>query len=213
MGGRNLLVFSDNRQDAAFFAPFFERTSRDQALRAAVFRVLRKEGQAIGLEDLAQLVYRELRRDGFKLYDRLASEPMGSTQTKDRLLAMIVAEFCTEGLTRISLESLGLVRVSYDDRGVRNVSSAIERAVPVLNGKGAALAHLLLGLMRRYRAINSLDHRLDLSDDSIWGDAQAQERRAWTKTKESGSRLVRTLIPTGQSENRFTWFFLQEAGA
>lgn len=29
MAGRNLLVFSDNRQDAAFFAPFFERTSRE----------------------------------------------------------------------------------------------------------------------------------------------------------------------------------------
>jgi hypothetical protein len=26
IGGRNLLVVSDNRQDAAFFAPFFERT-------------------------------------------------------------------------------------------------------------------------------------------------------------------------------------------
>ena len=43
MQGRNLLVFADNRQDAAFFAPFFERTARDQALRAAMVQALRRE--------------------------------------------------------------------------------------------------------------------------------------------------------------------------
>jgi ATP-dependent helicase YprA (DUF1998 family) len=206
LGGRNLLVFSDNRQDAAFFAPFFERTSRDQALRAAIFRVVRKEGEALSLEDLTQLVYRELRREGFKLYDRFARDPMGNSQTKDRLLAMIVAEFCTEGLTRISLESLGLVRVTYDEKGVRNAAGGIERAVPTLRGKAVGLVHFLLDAMRRYRAINSLDHRLDLEDDSIWGEAQAQERRAWTKAREGGSRVVRSVIPSGQSENRFTSF-------
>ena len=212
MGGRNLLVFSDNRQDAAFFAPFFERTSRDIALRAAVSRALRNEDEGLNLEDLSQLVYRELRRDGFKLYDRGARDPLGNTQTRDRLLAMIVAEFCTEGLTRISLESLGLVRVGYHERGVREASAAIERYVPELSGKGEKLAHFFLNLMRRYRAINSLDNRLDLEDDSIWGEAQAQERRAWTKTRETGSRLLRTLIPSGKSDNRFTWFLCNKLG-
>ena len=32
---RRLLVFADNRQDAAFFAPFFERTARDQGQRGS----------------------------------------------------------------------------------------------------------------------------------------------------------------------------------
>ncbi len=212
MGGRNLLVFSDNRQDAAFFAPFFERTSRDLALRAAISRVLKKEDESLNLEDLAQLVYRELRRDGFKLYDRLARDPMGNTQTKDRILAMIVAEFCTEGLTRISLESLGLVRVGYHERGFREVSAVIERAVPPLSGKGEGVAHFILSLMRRYRAINHLDNRLDLEDDSIWGEGQAQQRRAWNKTREGRSRLIRTLIPLGQSDNRITWFLCNKLG-
>ncbi len=39
--GRNLLTFSDNRQDAAFFAPYFERTSFDIALRSAIRNVLK----------------------------------------------------------------------------------------------------------------------------------------------------------------------------
>ncbi|WP_271567555.1 hypothetical protein, partial [Bradyrhizobium sp. CCBAU 11386] len=123
--------------------------------------------------------------------------------TKDRLLSMIVAEFCTEGLTRISLESLGLVTVTYDDRGVRNTVAAITRAVPALKDNAVGLVHFVLDVMRRYRAINSLDHRIDLEDDSIWGEAQAQERRAWTRTKEGPSRLLRTIMPTGRSDNRF----------
>lgn len=212
MGGRNLLVFSDNRQDAAFFAPFFERTSRDQAVRAAIFRVLKEEGEPISLEDLTQGVYRQVRREGFKLYDRMARETMGSNATKDRLLAMLVAEFCTEGLTRISLESLGLVKVSYDSRGLRNVSAAVEKTVPELKGKGDRIVHFILLLMRRYRAITSLDNRLDLEDDSMWGETQAQLRRAWTKTNEGGSTWIRSLIPSGQSENRFTWFLVHKLG-
>lgn len=212
MGGRTLLVFSDNRQDAAFFAPFFERTSRDQALRAALFRVLKKEGEAISLEDLSQSVYRELKRDGFKLYDRLARDPMSTSKTKDRLLAMIIAEFCTEGLTRISLESLGLVSVTYDAKGFESTSDAVARAVPALKNKTTGIVHFLLDVMRRYRAINDLDHRLDLEDDTIWGEGQAQKTRAWTRTKQGTSTLARSLIPSGQSENRFTWFLCNKLG-
>lgn len=212
MGGRNLLVFSDNRQDAAFFAPFFERTSRDQALRAAIFRFLRKEGEPVNLDDLTQSVYRQLKKDGFKLYERFAREPMGSSPTKDRLLGMIVAEFCTEGLTRISLESLGLVKVQYDAKGLRRTAEAMERAVPALKGKAEAIAHFFLLLMRRHRAIPDLDHRLDLEDESLWGEGQAQTRRVCTKTNEGNLSFARTLIPSGHADNRFTWFLVNQLG-
>lgn len=212
MGGRNLLVFSDNRQDAAFFAPFFERTSRDLSIRAAVFRSLESEDDPLSLEDLALLVYRELKRSGFKLYDRFARDPMGNTPTRDRLLGMIVAEFCTEGLTRISLESLGLVKVRYNERGLRETSAAIAHAVPRLAENSNHISLLILDLMRRFRAINSLDNRLDLEDDSLWGEGQAQERRAWTKSQEGHARVVRSLIPSGQVDNRFTWFLCNKLG-
>lgn len=206
MGGRNLLVFSDNRQDAAFFAPFFERTSRDIAIRAAIFRVMKQETEPLNLEDLSDCVYRVLKRNGFRLYDRLASDPMSNSRTKDRLLAMIVAEFCTEGLSRISLESLGLLQVGYHRRGVEAAAFAIESAVPRFTGKGESIVNLILLLIRRSRSINDLDNRIDLEDDSIWGEYQAQKSRAWSKTRESASKFIRTLIPSNQSDNRITWF-------
>ncbi len=67
MGGRNLLVFSDNRQDAAFFAPFFERTSREQAIRAAILDTI-KQGGETDIDNLVGSVQRHLRVDGLRLY-------------------------------------------------------------------------------------------------------------------------------------------------
>ena len=73
MDGRKMLVFSDNRQDAAFFAPFFERTSRDQAIRAAIAKAVAKDVGELQIEDLRDAVYTAVRnsgRRGFPLYRR-----------------------------------------------------------------------------------------------------------------------------------------------
>ena len=113
MQGRNLLVFADNRQDAAFFAPFFERTARDQALRAAMVKALSREtNEALDLMGLRDGVWKSLRRSGFRLYDRRNPEALSSNAAKDRLMALIVAELCG-GPRRLSLESLGLITVQY----------------------------------------------------------------------------------------------------
>lgn len=151
-------------------------------------------------------------RQGFKGYrEYFGREAMGTKQTKKAVLAMIAAEFCTAGLTRISLESLGIVKVGYDQAGMRRVADAVGLAVQSLEGSAEGVAHFILSLMRRYRAINDLDGLLHLDDD-VWGDAQAQVPRAWTKSRGTRSRLVRTLIPAGGAENRTTWFLCQKLG-
>ncbi|MCK5905362.1 MAG: hypothetical protein KAG86_08765, partial [Gammaproteobacteria bacterium] len=58
LNGKNLLTFSDNRQNAAFFAPYFERTAGDLALRTAIFQVLRKADEPMDLMLLAEEVYK-----------------------------------------------------------------------------------------------------------------------------------------------------------
>ena len=124
MQGRNLLVFADNRQDAAFFAPFFERTARDQALRAAMVQALRREtNEALDLMGLRDGVWTQLRRSGFKLYDRRNPEPLSSSAAKDRLMALIAAELCG-GPLRLSLESLGLITVQYEGEICAKVGDA-----------------------------------------------------------------------------------------
>src|SRR5207248_3329944 len=114
MDGRKVLAFSDNRQDAAFFAPFFERTSRDQAIRAAVCKAIVSKQDAVQLEDLRDAVSKTLRnagRRGFPLYRRDGVEEQKGEQVKKAILNWTVAEFCSPSNSRLSLESLGLVAV------------------------------------------------------------------------------------------------------
>lgn len=212
MGGRNLLVFSDNRQDAAFFAPFFERTSREQAVRGALFRVLREEHEPVGLDDLARATYRQLKCEGFEVYTHLRGVALSALQAEEAVLGMIAAEFCTEGLTRISLESLGLVGVGYHERGFHKAATAISALGTLRADEARSLVELILALMRRSRAINDLGRRLALDDAQLWGEAQAQRGRSWTKRKEGRSRLVRQLIPSPPAENRITWFLSNKLG-
>lgn len=69
----------------------------------------REEDEASDLRVLRDGVWRELRRDGFQLYDRRDSEPISRTAAKDRLFALLATEVCAGGMLRLSLEVLGLV--------------------------------------------------------------------------------------------------------
>lgn len=197
MQGRNLLVFADNRQDAAFFAPFFERTSRDQSIRAAIHQVLEESDQPIDLRNLQQRAWRHLQRDGFLLFDRRALDPLPTDIAKDRLLALIVAEFCTGGLSRISLEGLGLAAVDYED--LRPVEQAMAIASPNHASLMPRICRFLLNIIRKSRAIDNHGSLLDLTDASIWGEGQASNAIAWALTRTDSSRRLRTLLPQGQA--------------
>ncbi|WP_171022050.1 DEAD/DEAH box helicase [Cohaesibacter sp. CAU 1516] len=203
MKGRNLLVFADNRQDAAFFAPFFERTSRDQALRAAMVRSLDRAGEeALSLQGLKDGVWRELRKEGFRLYDRRNPEPFGNDEVKDRLFALIAAEICS-GNMRLSLEALGLMDVRYEgeERIVRDLEKALPHDKIHLAG---AIVRFLLDRMRFSRAINDLDI-IDLTDSSIWGPGKDNKQISWSETRTNSSSWLNTLRPAPGSNNRISW--------
>lgn len=56
-GGRRLLAFSDNRQDAAFFAPYLQRTSQDILLRWAMMQAFDEGGGRQTLKSLTDNVH------------------------------------------------------------------------------------------------------------------------------------------------------------
>ena len=210
MKGRNLLVFADSRQDAAFFAPFFERTARDQAIRAAMVRALRREtDEPPDLLGLRDGVWSMLRRDGFRLYDRRNPEPMSTANAKDRLLALLAAEVCG-GPLRVSLESLGLVKVAYEraDAISRRLAN---RLPPDRQELASGLVKFLLDLIRHSRSINSLEV-IDLTDESIWGEGQASSNISWSLTRTNASRRLRTLLPETGRSNRPLWVLVDRLG-
>jgi ATP-dependent helicase YprA (DUF1998 family) len=210
MHGRNLLVFADNRQDAAFFAPFFERTARDQALRAAIVQTLRRDtNEALDLMGLRDGVWTSLRRTGFKLYDRRNPEPLSSSAAKDRLMALIAAELCG-GPLRLSLESLGLITVQYEGSS-RIAQRLTERVAPEHRGLVPALVRFLLDLIRQSRAINTLEN-VDLTDESIWGEGLASPDISWSRTRTHPSRRLRTLLSEPGRRNRPLWVLVDRLG-
>jgi hypothetical protein len=55
--GRKLLSFSDNRQAAAFFAPYFQKTSFDIALRTALWQVVSNAATLLDFPQLTRAVF------------------------------------------------------------------------------------------------------------------------------------------------------------
>ena len=210
MKGRNLLVFADSRQDAAFFAPFFERASRDQAIRSSIVRVLEKCDEGIDISELSDDTWRELKQTGFRLYDRSGPDPLRENRAKQRLLALIVAEFCT-GNSRLSLESYGLAAVDYEN--MEKVSQHLAKKFPQHEKITRPLVSFLLDLIRRSRAIDNPEGLLDLSDSSIWGEGLASAKISWDLVSKSNLKRQRGLLPqTEKGYTAATWVLRERLG-
>jgi len=204
MGARNLLVFSDNRQDAAFFAPFFERTSREQAVRSSILRTIEAGGR-MDIDNLVGTVLRDLRADGLRLY-RPGVLPEIETGSNEllRLKALIVAEFTVFGRGRLSLEGFGLIGIDYDQ--ILHLVQAVRQALPAaMQNYSEGYVRYLLKMIREHRAIAERESgMIDLTDESIWTRIAAQQARCVTRERNPHTTLPLSLLPVAGRQNRFT---------
>ena len=203
MQGRKLLAFSDNRQDAAFFAPFFERTSRDMAVRGGILDALKN-----GPIDLGNLVVNtryKLAENGLRLYSS-GVEPERRTGSAEELLlkALIVAELTVFGKGRLSLEGFGLLSVDYEhlDRIIRRVSTVLPEPLQLHT---ESWVRWLLKSAREYRAI-AYDGSggIDLEDASIWREINAQRNRCVALDRNQYTSLPLHYMPAAGYQNRYT---------
>ena len=204
LAGRNLLVFSDNRQDAAFFAPFFERTSREQAVRAAIMRAVEASGQ-MDIDNLVGAVERELKADGLRLYKPGVAPVLETGPNQHlRLKALIAAELTVFGRGRLSLEGFGLIGVEYKD--LDRLIRAVKSKMPAkMQPHAEAFTRYLLKVVREHRAIGEKGSgMIDLEDESIWTRIAAQRNRCLARQKNPHTSLALALIPAAGYQNRFT---------
>lgn len=213
--GRSLLAFSDNRQDAAFFAPFVERVSRVEALRGAVSAAVTASDEALDLQSAMAGVSARLRRSGFTLYDRANLEvPLQGEALGGRLLALIVAEVTLGGRGRQSMEAFGLLGVSHVglERIFRDATRALETH-PKLQHLVAPTIQLVLMMMRQSRAISNMGHRIDLTDESIWGRGLGSSEIAWDLKRSADASRLRALLPARpSSQTRLSWLLRERLG-
>jgi len=105
--GRKLLVFSDSRQDAAFFAPYLERTYQQILRRRLILQTLEEDQEAkdgdLRMEDMVSRVRKRAERCGLFL----------PTDSRDKRNSTVYKWLMQEFVAldrRISLEGLGLMQ-------------------------------------------------------------------------------------------------------
>ena len=105
--GRKLLNFTDSRQNAAFFAPYLERSHERSMRRALIMRTIRAMKSAssvpVRLQDLVQPLLNQAKSFG------LFSAQDSPIDREKRMAKWLMLDFAALD-RRISLEGLGLIR-------------------------------------------------------------------------------------------------------
>lgn len=152
---RKLLVFADNRQDAAHQAGYMSDRHRQFALRHAIEAAVTQAGSGgIALQDLPAQVLEIFKAIGLAKRNLTRDEEKYWRHTLEFETA---AEFCRATHQRIALENLALVEVQYEflDRLLADPRFArICDKAGITEEKGAVLLRAILDFMRRRRAVS-----------------------------------------------------------
>ncbi|MGM0608261.1 MAG: DEAD/DEAH box helicase [Candidatus Muiribacteriota bacterium] len=214
MFGRNILTFSDNRQNAAYFAPYFQRTAGDLALRSAIFDVIEKaEDDGLDIGDLSEDIYFYWEKTGEPVVFNSAGDLIKSdkrSKKTERIKGLVAAEFCTPGGRRNSLESLGLVRVSYKKREYKKLIKEVEEIIPNrFKDQAESITNIMLESIRRVKAISPID-KVDMTDPTIWGE-NFKSKKSFELMNSGGKKKSSNLyywVPQDDKNhhNRRTWY-------
>ncbi len=154
-GDRKLLVFADNRQDAAHQAGYTSDKHRSFALRHVIAqKVLAAGADGIHLSELPEMVFEE-----FKIIGVIEGRPARPQRVNwvNALTFEVANEFTRFTRQRISLENLGIVAVDYEFLDeVARVSTFLQAAqIAKLSPQIAiCLTRAFLDFMRARRAVD-----------------------------------------------------------
>ena len=154
-GDRKLLVFADNRQDAAHQAGYMGDRHRQFALRHAIEQAVGDAGaNGIALQDLPLRVLEIFQAMGLAKRNLTRDE---STHWRHTLEYEAAGEFCRATHQRIALENLALVEVQYE---FLDKLAADKRFIDICQRadltpeKALVLVRAILDFMRRRRAVS-----------------------------------------------------------
>jgi ATP-dependent helicase YprA (DUF1998 family) len=213
MQGRTLLSFADNRQNAAYFAPYFERTAGQLALRTAIYHVLCAENEPLNFTDLAHFILKYWKKQGDPVvYDADGKLIESQTLKREQVIGLTAAEFCTPGGRRNSLEALGLVRITLESRKLSKLIKEVEKIIPEpLQSYVGPLVSILLETIRREKAITNLAD-VDMRDPHLWSEPYSNHR-SFELYKINPKVTNGWIPPEGRNyHNRRTWYLIERLG-
>jgi ATP-dependent helicase YprA (DUF1998 family) len=151
---RKLLVFSDNRQEAAHQAGYMGDRHKQFALRHAIYSVISDSPEGVALNSIKTRLLDKFQAMG------LVKKNLGTDERKYWLEAIeyeTASEFCRSTGQRISLENLALVEVQYEflDRLIKDAKfTTICNRYELTPEGGIALVRAMLDRIRRERAVD-----------------------------------------------------------
>jgi ATP-dependent helicase YprA (DUF1998 family)/SOS-response transcriptional repressor LexA len=214
---RRLLVFSDNRQDAAFQAGWMRDHARRFRLRSLMAEHLGRGSISVG--DLAACLDDALDRDSdlsrtlapevWVMHDKEA-EPVRHTQERKYFLRIQVLREITTGVKqRIGLEPWGRMQVDY--AGVHAGASFITRYAGLLGIPPDRLAAGVAGLLDRMRrSLHLLDRQGELFS-RFWSEGDSEILRGYLPLLPGVPRGLKLQRDSGDDPARVTQW-LSERG-
>lgn len=154
-GGRKLLMFSDSRQDAAFFAPYLQRTYSRAIERRMIWEGLKGDNEAAKFGDLVQPIRRQAERAG------VLDEDGGKGNTSE-VMSWLFAEIVATD-RRQSLDGVGLAEVSPALPSRLDVPEAL-RPLGLSDTESLDVTRVLLDSLRQSAAVEPPDE-VNVKDD------------------------------------------------
>jgi len=194
--GRKLLVFSDSRQDAAFFAPYLERTYNQVLHRRLIVQALLsdREGRAgqLRIEDAVSLVLKASEQAG--MFEQRQSRVQRQQAAKTWLMQELIALD-----RRLSLEGLGLLQFRLVRPQRWRTPHALQTAPWSLNeDESWTLIALLLDTLRQ-QGVTTFLEGLDPRDERF----APRSNEFFVRKDQSDSKAgILSWIPTRGSNRR-----------
>lgn len=129
--GRNLLVFSDSRQRAAFFAPYLLQTTAETAymgpLEKAIERAEEREGRPVSFDEVAQEYERRLSEmdiivvrkreddnDYYELVPKAGARTQQRSDAKKEAERTLYRHFCSSNKQKTTMQGMGIASLCID---------------------------------------------------------------------------------------------------
>lgn len=118
--GRKLLIFSDNRQEAAFFAGFFEKKYNLIMWRKLILQCLQEApDKTLSVPDLIKRVRTAADKSGIYCLDQERNANLSDDQKLELATLYVMQEFMTPDI-QTGLEGLGYVQIAPEHMNIRD---------------------------------------------------------------------------------------------
>ena len=196
--GRKLLIFSDNRQEAAFFAGFFEKKYNLIMWRKLILQCLQEAPRkTLTVPDLIKKVRDAAEKSGIYTIDQERNANQTDKQKLDLAASYVMQEFMTPDI-QTGLEGMGYVQIAPEHMNIRdNAELAGLKGNEVWN-----LLRFLMDTLRQKGAV-SFPEGIRATDDFF--DPRNHKcyfRQAVTKT-EHGEYVYGFMPEKGHSNKRY----------